>query len=290
MIKKSVLLLMLLILCSSLVLATTETNILNSWVSFDHSFVNEGDIFQIYVSGVDYSSGNLDHSMARILVNNITVDLVSYGDCEKGAFYEICYVNASFDETGNKIDASGNLHAGVHFNITKFDYGDSLSITKSADKAVLEEGESTRIKFTITNTGAINLFNIRVSEILGEGFGVFKFSENFETLEDVIVLPSGASEEYFIYVEAGNDNATFRTEVKYDTIYFTNKELFADVSIIVIPPVEEIVEEIVEDVVEVEIVEESNSTGMIVNTETETYESEDNFFKRIIKLIKSFFN
>ncbi|MDD3175868.1 MAG: hypothetical protein PHU51_05305 [Candidatus Nanoarchaeia archaeon] len=296
--KKTIFLLVLIfLLANSIIYGKTETSLVNGWVAQDHSFTTKsGNTYSLFVSGADFSVSDPSKSMLQVKKNGELIDFVSYEECETSTFYKVCYNSIDFEHKLAKLDQYGKFQPAVSVNITEFDYGDDISIVKTVDLNEVNEGKNTRVKILIRNTGEIDLVNVKLNEVLGEGFSAFKYSEGFENLEITFdVLRVNATEELFYYVTAGNSTGTFVTKIIYDTQYFKNRKAEEkNISISVVPKVVAVSDANSNEdnsSTENSYSENTNTTssGMVKNTGGTKVDQNMNFWQKLVALIKSFF-
>jgi uncharacterized repeat protein (TIGR01451 family) len=292
--KKTIFLLMLIfLLASSIICGKTETSLVNGWVAQDHSFTTKaGNTYSLFVSGADFSVSDPSKSMLQVKKNGELIDFVSYEECETSTFYKVCYNAIDFEHKLAKLDQYGKFQPAVSVNLTEFSYGDNISIVKTVDLNQINEGKNTRVKILIRNTGEIDLVNVKLNEVLGEGFSAFKYSEGFENLEiNFDILRVNATEELFYYVTAGNSTGTFVTKIIYDTQYFKNQKAGEkNLSISVVPKVvADIISDTESDNENSSTENSSTSSGMVKNTGGTKVDPNMNFWQKLVALIKSFF-
>ncbi|MFC2136293.1 hypothetical protein ACFLTH_16880 [Bacteroidota bacterium] len=169
--KRGVLFVLFLIICSSSVIAFD--NIYSGYVYTLDTFTVEDDIFYVTLANND-----------EVLVlhkNDDELFFVYNGTCEDTAYYQYCFMGTKldYDDYGRQIPNTYRWEPALKVEI--YSKKPSITVTRTVDSEI-NMGDKTIVKVTVTNNGELQTDNLVFRETLPENVVVNTFDSQFITV------------------------------------------------------------------------------------------------------------
>ncbi len=196
----------------------------SGWYSYVDSFTFNGADYTLKLMGGEYIPGddeqNAEGGTLRVGKDDEKV-IVSLGSCHENINHSYCFFNKSFEREEVEIDSEGRLQPAIEIEFTEYDYSSDVTVKRTFEKIKFALYEAGEVNVVIENTGDHPMMNIRLSEVMPEGFEVAWHQSDVLQVENELkatfnLYPGNTWSTKYRVKGVAYNKSSYKTTILYD--------------------------------------------------------------------------
>lgn len=205
-----------------------DKEIADDWFYYKDVIEKDGSTYNL--RAVNAEGGESADPFLHLNKNDSLKMQIPYGTCEITDAYKYCFDNLSFEEEKVDIDPNGNLQPAIYVRLIEFDLSPHIEIEREFEKTSMSMFEETEVIITVENIGNINLYNLRLNEVVPEGFEIVSSEQGLQYTNNTAYATFNLLEgkewtrKYKLKANTFEDGE-YKTSIVYDTDEKKNLEI-----------------------------------------------------------------